>query len=280
MLRDDAVSGNSVANSGTSLVGLRVYPIKSAGGVSLDAAEVEEQGFRHDRRWMVVDDAGRFVSQRTAPRLALLRVSIGPQTLAFEAPGMFSLEIPLSPEEGRRTLVTVWGDTVEGVRVGDEADRWFGEFLGARCRLVYLPDDSVRPVDPDYGRPGDRVSLADAFPFLLASEASLEDLNGRLESPVPMNRFRPNLIVRGCEPFAEDGWRRVRIGAVEFRVVKPCARCVITTIDQETAAAGKEPLRTLARFRKFGSKVHFGQNLIPDSTGASLRVGDTVEILD
>jgi uncharacterized protein YcbX len=133
-------------------------------------------------------------------------------------------------------------------------------------------------VDPDYGMPGDHVSLADGFPFLMISEASLADLNARLEEPVPMDRFRPNLVVTGCEPFAEDGWRRVRVGGVRFRVVKPCARCKITTVDQQTAATSKEPLRTLASFRKRGSKVHFGQNLVGDSTGI-LSVGDLVGVI-
>lgn len=279
MLQNDAVSGNGAEKARISLGGLHVYPIKSAAGIPLDFARVDERGIRLDRRWMVVDDAGMFISQREAPRLALVKVSIGPDNLTVQAPGMPPLGVPLVPENGKRTLATVWTDTVECLPAGDETDRWFGEVLGARCRLVYLPDDSVRPVDPDYGRPGDHVSLADGFPFLLISEASLQDLNERLETPVPMNRFRPNLVVRGCEPFAEDGWRRIRVGEVEFRVVKSCARCVITTVDQTTAVSGKEPLRTLATYRKSGSNVHFGQNLIPDSTGI-LRVGDTVEILD
>ncbi len=175
-------------------------------------------------------------------------------------------------------LARVWDDLVESLPVSDGTDRWFSEFLGLRCRLVYLPDESVRPVDPAYGRPGDQVGLADGFPFLLISEASLADLNARLEGSVPMNRFRPNLVVRGCGPFAEDDWKLVRIGPIAFRVVKPSARCHITTVDQETAATGKEPLRTLARFRRCGTRVLFGQNLIHDKTG-TLRINDTVEVI-
>jgi uncharacterized protein len=263
---------------GLALESLHVYPIKSCGGYAPSSAEVEERGFRLDRRWMLVDEGGTFVSQREAPRLALVKTSVGPEALRVEAPGMPPLEVPLVPE-GRRMLSTVWSDTVETIPAGEGADRWFGRFLGARCRLVYLPDDSIRLVDPRYGTPGDHVSLADGFPFLLASAASLEDLNKRLGKPVPINRFRPNLVVRGCGPFAEDGWRRVRIGGIAFRVAKPCARCVITTVDQQTGVAGKEPLRTLARFRKFGGKALFGQNLIPDSPG-TLRVGDPLEVLE
>jgi uncharacterized protein YcbX len=257
---------------------LYVYPIKSCGGIPLEASEVDERGLRHDRRWMVVDENGWFISQRELPRMALIRVPIEPDRLVVDAPGMPPLELPLSYTSGGKTVpARIWDDVVEASPVGDDADRWFSEFLGARCGLVYLPDASVRPVDPDYSSPGDQVSLADGFPFLLISEASLTDLNARLEQPVPMNRFRPNVVVGGCGPFAEDGWSLVRIGAITFRVVKPCARCTITTVDQGTAATGKEPLRTLARFRRTGTKVLFGQNLIHDQTG-TLRTGEPVEV--
>jgi uncharacterized protein YcbX len=151
---------------------------------------------------------------------------------------MPSLEVPLWPPDARLRLARVWNDLVEVSTVGTDADRWFGEFMGMRCELVYFPDLSVRPVDPAFGRSGDQFGLADGFPFLLVSEASLDDLNARLEHPLPINRFRPNLVVRGCEPFAEDGWRLIRIGKIAIRVVKPCARCTITTVDQRIAATG------------------------------------------
>ncbi len=264
--------------SGVHLSQIHVYPIKSAGGISPEAWEVDERGLRHDRRWMLVDEAGRFMAQRRSPRMALIGVRLEPDRLVVDAPDMPSLEVPLQPPEGKPRLAQVWNDLVEVLTVGAEAERWFGEFLGVRCNLVYLPDEAVRPVDPAYARTGDRVGLADGFPFLLASEASLADLNARLQSPVPMNRFRPNLVVQGCGAFAEDGWRLIRIGGITLRVVKPCARCVITTVDQRTATTGKEPLRTLARFRRAGKEVLFGQNLIHDDKGA-LRVGDPVEVL-
>jgi uncharacterized protein YcbX len=266
------------APSGIYLSQLHVYPIKSAGGIPLEASEVDGRGLRYDRRWMLVDEAGSFMSQRRFPRMALIRIRIEPDHLVVDAPEMSSLEVPLRPPDRKRRLAQVWGDLVEVLAVGDDADRWFGEFLGVRCKLVYLPDESIRPVDLAYGKVGDRVGLADGFPFLLVSEASLADLNARLERPVPMNRFRPNLVVRGCEPFAEDGWRLVRIGRITLRTVKPCARCTITTVDQGTAATGKEPLRTLARFRRVGTKVLFGQNLIHDDTG-TLHTGDPVEVV-
>jgi uncharacterized protein YcbX len=263
---------------GTYLSGLYVYPIKSAGGVPLEASGVDERGLRHDRRWMLVDEAGSFMSQRRFPRMALIGVRLEPDRLVVDAPGMPSLEVPLRPPDGKLMLTRVWDDLVEVSTVGDSADRWFGEYLGVGCKLVYLPDESIRPVDPAYGRTEDRVGLADGFPFLLISEASLADLNARLERPVPMNRFRPNLVVRGCKPFAEDGWKMVRIGEITFRVVKPCSRCAITTVNQETAATGKEPLRTLARFRRAGKEVLFGQNLIHDEIG-TLRIGDPAEVV-
>ncbi|MDQ3588766.1 MAG: MOSC domain-containing protein [Actinomycetota bacterium] len=264
------------SESGASLNDLCVYPIKSCGGISVDEWEVDERGLRHDRRWMLVDETGCFISQRELPRMALIKVRIEPDGLVVDAPGMPSLEAPLKPPDGKPLLARVWDDLVESQIVDD--DSWFSEFLEVSCKLVYLPDESVRPVDPAYAEPGDRVGLADGFPFLLISEASLADLNARLEQPLPMNRFRPNLVVGGCEPFAEDGWRGVRIGRLTFRVVKPCARCTITTVDQESATKGKEPLRTLVRFRRAGNKVLFGQDLIHDQTG-TLRVGDPVEIL-
>jgi uncharacterized protein len=264
--------------TGTFLSALHVYPIKSCGGIAVHEWEVDERGLRHDRRWMLVDETGCFMSQRRFPRMALIGVRIEHDGLIVDAPEMPSLNVPFQPQAGRLVLVRVWDDLVESLTVSDDADRWFEEFLGVRCRLVYLPDRSLRPVDPAYGGPGDQVGLADGFPFLLISEASLADLNARLEQPVPMNRFRPNLVISGCEPFAEDAWKLVRIGRITFRVVKPCSRCTITTVDQRTATTSKEPLRTLTRFRRAGSKVFFGQNLIHDETG-TLHTGDPVEVV-
>ena len=263
---------------GIRLSGLHVYPIKSCGGVPVEEWDVDERGLRHDRRWMLVDETGRFMSQRQLPRMALIKVRIERDGLAVDAPGMSPLAVPFRSQSRQPLLARVWDDLVETEKVGDDADRWFSEFLGVRCRLVHLPDGSVRPVDPAYGEPGDRVGFADGFPFLLASEASLTDLNTRLEHALPMNRFRPNLVVAGCGAFAEDGWGLVRIGPITFRVVKPCARCAITTVNQGTGVRGKEPLRTLARFRRAGTKVLFGQNLVHDDTG-TLRAGDLVEVL-
>jgi uncharacterized protein YcbX len=265
------------SNNGTPILSrLYVYPIKSCGGISLESAELDTTGLRHDRRWMLVDATGGFVSQRTVPRMALISVSIGDESLTVHATGMVDLEVPFDGESGGSIGVEVWGDAQRGVPVGEEADRWFGRFLGGDYRLVRQPEDDVRPVDSVYAADGDRTSFADRFPFLLISEASLEDLNGRLESPLPMNRFRPNLVVRGCGPYAEDGWGNVRIGGTDFRVAEPCRRCAITTTNQETAERGKEPLRTLATYRKSAGEVEFGRNLIHTSPG-NVSVGDPVE---
>ena len=280
MIGDDAIPGTKTTRreTGISLSGLYVYPIKSCGGIAVERWEIDERGPRYDRRWMLVDQTGCFMSQRRFERMALIGVRIEPNGLIVDAPGMTPLEVPFRPPDSTLLLASVWDDLVEGLTVGDDANRWFSEFLDVGCKLVYLPDGSLRMVDPTYGGPKDQVGLADAFPFLLISEASLSALNSRLEHPVPTDRFRPNLVVRGCEPFAEDNWRLVRIGQITFRVVKPCARCAITTVDQRTAEPGKEPLRTLAQFRKVGTKILFGQNLIHDTRG-TLRTGDPVDVI-
>ena len=259
------------------LGGVHVYPIKSCGGISLEDADLGATGLVHDRRWMLVDEEGGFMSQRRHPRMALISPLIAPDRLVVGAPGMPDLEVPLEGEPEGRIDVEVWGDAQRGAPVGGYADRWFGRFLGARCRLVRKPDDDVRPVDSAYARSGDQTSFADGFPLLLISEASLDDLNARLESPIPMNRFRPNLVVRGCNPYAEDGWGELRIGATAFRVAEPCPRCAITTVDQGSGERGKEPLRTLATYRKVEGEVLFGRNLIHTSQG-TVSVGDPVEV--
>ena len=259
-----------------TLSSLYVYPIKSCAGVSLQGADLSATGLRHDRRWMLVDETGEFMSQRAHPRMALISVRFAPERMIVSAPGMPELEIPLRDETGNRIDVRVFGDTNKGELVGVEADRWFGEYLEFPCRLVHKPDDNPRLVDSSFAESGDQVSFADGFAFLLISEASLEDLNGRLEVPLPMNRFRPNFVVRGCEPYAEDGWSRLRIGSVPFRVAEPCPRCTITTVDQRTGARGKEPLRTLSTYRNTELGAVFGRNLIHDTLG-TVRVGDPVE---
>ena len=259
------------------LSGVYVYPIKSCGGISRRSADLEATGLRYDRRWLLVDEAGKFMSQRRHPRMALISPRITPDRLVVSAPGMPDLEVPLGGEHQGQIDVEVWGDAQRGAPVGGHADRWFARFLDSPCRLVRKPDDDVRPVDSAYARDGDQVSFADGFPLLLISEASLQELNGRLESPVSMSRFRPNLVVRGCGPYAEDGWGEMRVGDAVFRVAEPCPRCAITTVNQDSGERGKEPLRTLATYRKAGGEVWFGRNLIHTSPG-TVSVGDPVRV--
>ncbi len=255
------------------LTALHVYPIKSAGGLSPAEWEVDGFGLRHDRRWMVVDGKGGMLSQRSHPRLALVRPSLGDDTLRVEAAGMPTLELPLRPSGAVTTTVVVWNDACSAVWAGERAARWFSDLLDDDCSLVYMPDATIRPADPTYAPAGTRVSFADAFPFLLISEESLADLDRRLDLPIPMNRFRPNLVIAGGEPYGEDAMTAFRIGAIRFRVVKPCDRCVITTTDQATAERGPEPLRTLATYRQRDGKVLFGQKVVHDGTGR-LRLGE------
>ena len=265
-----------LAHSTVTLSGLYVYPIKSCAGISLQSADLSATGLRHDRSWMLVDETGEFMSQRAHPRMALISIRFAPEGMIVNAPEMNELEIPLQNETGNHIDVRVFGDTNRGALVSEEADRWFTEFLAFPCRLVHKPDDDPRLVDSSFAQSGDQVSFADGFAFLLISEASLEDLNGRLEDPLPMNRFRPNFVIRGCGPYAEDGWSRLTIGSVPFRVAESCPRCAITTVDQRTGTRGKEPLRTLATYRKSEGEVYFGRNLIQDALG-SVHLGDHVE---
>jgi len=257
------------------LTSLTLYPIKSARGIPLDAWEVHEFGLRHDRRFMVVDQSGEFLTQRDYPSLALVAPAVDGNVLQVSAPGMPLLEVPLEPKPTVMTGVTVWRDQCAAAWLGETAARWFSDVLDVSCSLVHMPDSTRRPVDPAYDSTGSRVSFADAFPFLLISEASLADLNRRLTDPLPMSRFRPNLTVGGAAAYDEDRWARIEIGKIGLRVVKPCARCVITTTDQNTLQRGVEPLRTLAAYRNTGGKVMFGQNAIHEGAG-HLRVGDRV----
>jgi uncharacterized protein len=249
------------------LSSLTYYPIKSAAGTSVPAWEVDDFGLRHDRRWMVVEPDGHFITQRTSPRLALVRPQIRDSSLFVEAPGTDPLVLPLEPEHAEPLTVQVWDDTCQSLWLGEEAAAWFTRFLGFSCGLVYMGERQQRPIDPLYAPHQGRVSFADAFPFLLLSEASLTDLNGRLAKPLPMNRFRPNLVIEGGAPFVEDSLRDFAVSGIRFQVVKPCDRCVITTTDQRTTERSVEPLRTLATYRRVNGKVYFGQNVVHQGTG-------------
>lgn len=261
------------------LSSLHVYPIKSARGIAVTSAELDDFGLVHDRRWMVVDAAGDLLTQREAHRMALVDVALENGTLVATAADMAALHIPVRQGPGPELQVRVWDDVCTAIDVGLEAAGWFTAYLQQPARLVFMPESTFRRVNPDYVPARRRVSFVDAYPALLIGESSLADLNSRLEHPLPMNRFRPNIVVHGSQPFEEDRWRHVQIGAVNFAVVKPCDRCVTTTIDQSTGEQGKEPLRTLAQFRKWNGQVYFGQNVV-HQTGGTLRVGDAVVVTD
>ena len=258
-----------------------IYPVKSLAGISLLTAQVQAKGLQYDRRWMLVDTLGTFISQRTYPQLALLDVTLHEAHLevTYRPDPFKNISIPFIPVTNQRMQVSVWdSNDISARTVSDEADRWFSDFLGKKVHLVHMAEDSQRAVNPKYAKEGDVVGFADGYPYMLISEASLSDLNARLPEMVLMNRFRPNFVVAGTAPFAEDKWLDIQIGNVRFDVVKPCSRCVMVTIDQETMQKSPEPLKTLATYRKVGHKIMFGQNLINRQTG-NISVGDPVDVL-
>ena len=253
-----------------------IYPVKSLKGINITTSwPVTETGLKHDRKWMLIDDNGQFLSQRTLPAMALISTAIKDNTLILSASGFEDLTLPLTPVAGEIVSAKVWQDHCQALRISKLADQWLSDCLQQTCHLIYQPDDSIRAVDPDYANATDRVSFADAFPFLLIAESSLEALNQEIQLNLPMTRFRPNLVVSGCASYSEDSWREISIGAIDFRLPKPCSRCSIPTIDPETAETGKEPLTTLNRLRKWRNKVYFGQNVIHNQCGL-LSVGDIV----
>ena len=288
------------------LTEINIYPIKSLKGISVETATVEPRGLRYDRRWMLIDGDGTFMTQREFPQMAAISVGVDGELLYVSADGFGTLELPLSPETGDRRQLSVWGNPCEGEAYEAVINEWFSDAVGETCELVYMPDDARRDINQLFNKGDEIVSFADGYPLLVIGEASLADLNtrilgaerlaGRLPAfrRVPMNRFRPNIVVEGSEPFAEDHWTRIRVGDAVFRSTKPCARCVITTVDQAKGEFdGKEPLKTLATYRMAKNvipdrlaalgmsetAVLFGQNLIAETPGETIRVGATVTVL-
>lgn len=263
-----------------TLSALYSYPIKACRGHSLESALVERRGLQHDRRFLIVDPQGVAITQRDIASLALVVPNLADSTLGLSAPDMPTILLPIAVD-GPIQRATVWDDSdIKTIDQGDAAAEWLSSYLKVDARLVFMPQDGIRPVNPQYAtHTDDTVSFADGYPILIASQESLDDLNSRLEIPLPMNRFRPNLVVSGCGPFEEDTWQRIRIGEVEMALIKPCARCEVTTIDQQSLVKGKEPLKTMATFRRVGgTKVMFGMNVIPLNE-AKIRVGDSVIVL-
>ncbi|MFA0963090.1 MOSC domain-containing protein [Roseivirga sp. BDSF3-8] len=268
-------------NSTPFITDLYIYPVKSLGGIRLKKSEVTPRGLAYDRRWMLVDRSGLFMSQRKTPRMALIKLRQTEE--GFEAyldsGELAPFKIPYLPETNELVpvKVQVWDDEVQARRVGKEADEWFTQVLGLRCSLVYMPDSSNRLVETAYAKSGEQVSFADGYPYLIIGQASLDDLNSRMEEALPMDRFRPNIVFGGTEPFAEDRWKHFKINGILFHAAKPCARCVLTTVNQKTAEKGPEPLTTLATYRRKDNKILFGQNLLHRGDG-ELKVGDTITV--
>jgi uncharacterized protein len=262
-----------------SVSALYIYPIKSCRGIEVRAFRLDDLGPQFDRRYMVVDAEGQCLNQRQEPRLALVVPSLQPTTLLVRAPGMQALKLPLTlREDGRVVQVAHFDYRGPAYDAGSDAREWFSEFLGREARLAYMPQARIRRVPEQYSPEEAYTAFSDGFPELLFSDASIADLGARAQRTIERERFRPNIVVAGCEPYAEDTWRKIKIGDVPFDVVKPSTRCTITTVDPATAERGTEPLATLATYRKQGSKVVFGQNCVHRDLG-SVRVGDAVEVL-
>jgi uncharacterized protein YcbX len=297
---------------------INIYPIKSLKGIALNEAVVEKRGLQFDRRWMLTDPDGMFFTQREVPKMATVEVIVESGELIVENGSLGRMTVPFEPDKGHRQDVIVWKSEVAGLVYNGEVSEWFSDVLSKKCQLVLMPEATERHVNKEFDSGNDIVSFADGYPLLLTGEASLEELNKRIEEnfelpprprdadtppkqggerfvPLPMNRFRPNVVVQGSVAFEEDRWARIRIGEITFRVPKPCGRCVMTTVEQTTGTFdGKEPLRTLATFRMakqvhpdkyeaFGhtpNSVLFGENLIPENPGGTIAIGDQVSVVE
>lgn len=252
------------------------YPLKSAQGHALERAEVDRFGLVGDRRWMLVDDSGRFFSQRRLPRMALLRVLVTANGLQLGF-GDETREVLQPDPRGERVIASVWEDTVVAPLADAQTNAWLSDCFGESMRLVYYPDDALRGVEPGYAPTSQLVAFADGFPLLIVTEASLELLNSKLAAPVPMDRFRPNLVIAGSTPHAEDGWTSLRVGTTPLKLVKPCSRCAVPSIDQRSAKFDPEINRVLAQYRRQNGVIYFGMNGIAPA-GATFCVGDAVEV--
>lgn len=260
-----------------------IYPVKSLGGIKLQNAKVTDRGLEHDRRWLLVDENGLFLSQREYPELALFQPEIIEDFLNItHRVKLATIKIPLHQsfsESDAIINVTVWEDNIQAYELSSEVSDWFTENLGFSVRLVYMPDKSHRKVESKYALTEDNInSFSDGYPFLIIGQSSLDDLNSRLKESLPMNRFRPNFVFTGGEAYEEESWKEFTIGELTFFGVKPCARCIMTTVDQEKGViSGKDPLLTLSKYRKVGNNVLFGQNLIGPKEG-SVSVGDAIAV--
>ena len=261
---------------------LNIYPVKGLKGIALEEARCTDRGIEHDRRFMLVDPEGMFYTQREHPKMATVWTEIEGDSLLLSAPDMPELRVATRPAGKSRVRVQVWSSTCNAVTVGQEADEWFSDYLGMPCAMVYMPDDSKRYSNPKFGGEGKRVGFADGYAYLATNEGSLAELNARLiakdHAAVPMNRFRPNIVVSGAAAWAEDEWGDLQFPDATLRTAKPCGRCQVTTTDQATGEVrGPEPLATLSEYRDSPFGVRFGMNLVTIREG-TIRVGDAVEL--
>ncbi len=258
---------------------LYIYPVKSLGGVSVSAVELTDRGFKYDRRWMLIDNDNRFLSQRELPAMALLQAVITNKGIAINDKNDPNDEV-LIPflSEGKQISVKVWDDICEAKMINDELDKWFTKKLKINCKLVYMPENSMRKVDERYAKENELTSFSDGYPILIIGQSSLDDLNERLDEPILIDRFRPNIVFEGGQPYEEDEIEMFEINSIKLTGVKLCSRCVITTIDQSNPTKTKEPLQTLATYRLYNKKIYFGQNLLYKGTG-TIRKGDVLTIL-
>lgn len=262
-----------------TLAAIHIFPMKSCAPLPLAQARVQARGLEHDRRWLLVDENSTFITARKYPRMTLIRAVPSDDGLQLDAPDMPTMRVCI-PDASRRTSAVVWDDTVAPLMGDDESAAWLSRFLDRPCRLVYMDDTCERPVDPDRAQPGDLVSFADSHPITILSASAIDQLNAKLAQPIPAQRFRPNLLVDGVEPHAEDSWKRIRIGEVELDLLGPCTRCQFPTIDFNTGIPDPngEPIRTLTKYRRSPKGVIFSQNATPRRTG-TIRIGDLVEVL-
>jgi uncharacterized protein len=258
---------------------LYTYPIKSLGGIAKETVEITNTGFKNDRRWMLVDDNNLFLSQRTLPVLALLQpseVEDGIVVMHKYNP-LHTIKIPLHLETKSTIKVSVWDDVCEAIEVSNECNNWFSEMLKTNCKLVYMPDDTKRMVDKRYATNNEVTSFSDGYPILMIGQASLDNLNTKLAEPLPMDRFRPNIVFTGGDAHIEDEMESFTINNIKFLGVKPCARCNMTTINQQNGETGKEPLKTLATYRASNNKIYFGQNVLQQQNG-SIQIDNEIII--
>ncbi len=257
---------------------INLYPVKSLGGSKINQGQLLFSGFSHDREWMLVKPDNSFMTLRSHPQMAMVQAIVEDEQLLLKSFGMETHSVPATNASMKKISTAVFGNSVQGNDVGDETAEWISQAIGDDCRLVAFAQDQVRQCDPEVSKQGDHTKFADAFPLLIVSEESLQDLNNRLDNPVTMDRFRPNIVVRGCEPFGEDNWRSIRINDLPLRVVAACARCSVPTVDPATGVmSGPEPIHTLSSFRQRDNEIYFGVNAIPDREG-SIIVGDKIEI--